>query len=188
MMQQSPGECLTKMMEKRGISVAQISTDLSLSQTIIRSIAADKAKVSVEMSIRLAKYFGTPPEYWLKMQMTLDLAKAYQDKPLMQSIAKIAKFEKPAGKSGRKPAADKVAGKPGRKAAEAKPAGKPGRKPAGAKAAADKVAGKPGRKPAAAKAAEAKPAGRPGRKPAADKPAGAKPGRKPGRKPAEKNV
>lgn len=133
----SPGEFLTNMLEKRKISILQLSKDIFISQSAARLIAAGKTKISISVALRLARYFDTVPEYWLKMQMNWDLTEAAQDKKLMDDVKKIAKFQ---GNSdaGKKPPAKKAAAKTDAgKKADAKT-----KKPA-AKAAAAKKAPEP---------------------------------------------
>ena len=170
---QSPGEFLSNMLEKHKLSILKLSKDINLSQSAVRSVAIGKTGISVPVALRLARYFNTNPEYWLKMQMDWDLAEAAQDKKLMDMVKKISKFQKEpdAGKktAARKPAADKSASgsAAARKgAAKAVPA-KKGAKPVSARKGATKPAAAKGaaqnarKKPADSKA---KPAAKRGRK------------------------
>jgi len=145
---QSPGEFLTNMMEKYGISAQKMSDDVFMTVAEVRRLCAGKAKITAAVALRLSKYFDTQPEYWFKMQSAWELSEAIQDKQLMDSVKKISKFKKasaPSGKAGRGKAvtAKKTAGTKGKpKAATAKAkTAKAGAKP--------KTAGKRGRKPAA---------------------------------------
>jgi addiction module HigA family antidote len=148
---QSPGEFLTNMMEKYGISAQKMSDDVFLTVAEVRRLCADKAKITAAVALRLSKYFDTQPEYWFKMQSAWELSEAIQDKQLMDSVKKISKFKKapaPSGKTastgrGKAVSAKKTAGTKGKpKAATAKAkTAKAGAKP--------KTAGKRGRKPAA---------------------------------------
>ena len=151
----SPGEFLSNMLEKHGISVLRLSKDIRISQSAASVIVKGRTKISVSVALRLARYFNTVPEYWLKMQMAWDLAEASRDKKMMDVVKKIPKFEK-----GREPPKKAAAGKKtddGKAAAGKRPAGKAAAGKAGA-----------GGKPAAKKGpAEGKPAAARGRKPAA---------------------
>ncbi|MCL2192089.1 MAG: HigA family addiction module antitoxin [Treponema sp.] len=133
---QSPGEFLSNMLEKHNISILKLSKDISLSQSAARLVATGKTRISVPVALRLARYFNTNPEYWLKMQMDWDLLEAAQDKKLMDMVKKISKFQKDpdAGKkaAAKKPAAGKAA--PAKKDAAKEPASKAKAKPAAAKA------------------------------------------------------
>jgi len=179
---QSPGEFLSNMLEKHKLSILRLSKDISLSQSATRLIVMGKTRISVPVALKLARYFNTNPEYWLKMQMAWDLAEAAQDKKLMDLVKKISKFEKDpdAGKktAAKKPAAGKaVAAKAaGKKPVAKKPAAK---KPVAVKAAPAKVAAT---KPAPAKKSAVKDAPKAKRKPAAAK---GKPAAKRSDKPAE---
>ena len=165
---QSPGEFISNMLDKYRIPVLKFSKDISISQSAANLVVKGKTRISVPMAIKLAKYFNTNPEYWLKMQMDWDLAEAARDKKLMDSAKKISKFEKgpePVRKPAAKPASGKKsAGKPAAgktasgKTAKAKPAAKDG--------VAKKAPGRPKAKTAAAPrektaARRGRPAGKP---------------------------
>jgi addiction module HigA family antidote len=174
---QSPGAFLTLMLEKYKLNPFKLSKDIKLSQSAVRLIAIGKTKISVPVAYRLAKYFNTNAEYWLKMQMTWDLAEASKDKALMGIIKSISRVKKSADveikPNAKKPVAKKAAAK--------KPAAKKKavvKKPTVKKVATKKVTAK---KPVAAKkrtVTARKSAVKAGRKPVKAKPA-VKRGRKP---------
>jgi len=149
---QSPGEFISNMLEKHRISILKFSRDIFISQSAANLVVKGKTRISVQVAIKLAKYFNTVPEYWLKMQMDWDLAEANRDKKLTDVVKKISKFEK--GPDSAKKTDTAKAGTA--KAGAAKKG--PGR-PAAAKAAAGKKA--------PAKKAAAKDAAAPGQKPTA---------------------
>ena len=103
---QSPGEFISNMLEKHRISILKFSKDIHISQSAANLVVKGKTRISVPVAVKLAKYFNTVPEYWLKMQMDWDLAEANRDKKLMEEAKKISKFEKgpePAKKAAAKP-------------------------------------------------------------------------------------
>jgi addiction module HigA family antidote len=170
---QSPGAFLTIMLEKYKLNPFKLSKDIKLSQSAVRLIAIGKTKISVPVAYRLAKYFNTNAEYWLKMQMKWDLSEASKDKALMGIIKSISRVKKSADveikSTAKKPVAKKAAVKKPvvKKAAAKKTASK---KPVASKkkattarktAVTRKNAVKAGRKPV-----KAKPAVKRGRKPA----------------------
>ena len=69
-----PGE-IVKMecLEPLGLSVARAAQGLGVSRQALADIVNEKVGVSVEMSVRLSKAFGSTPETWLRMQMAYDL-------------------------------------------------------------------------------------------------------------------
>ena len=69
------------------ITPYRLSKDLGVSTSSILDLVHGKRKVTVEMALRLAKYFGTSSRFWINMQNELDLREA-QDK-LADDLAKI---------------------------------------------------------------------------------------------------
>jgi addiction module HigA family antidote len=159
----------------------RLSKEIGLTQTAVRLITIDKAKISVPAALRLAKYFGTTPEYWISLQNKYDLVEASKDKVLDKIVKGIKKAEEV------KKAAPAKKEAPAKKAASAKKAD-PAKKAASAKKAAAKAA--PSKKPAAKEAApKANASSAPkkgGRPPKEAKPAATGTPQKRGRKPRAK--
>ncbi len=65
-------ECI----EPLGLTVTEAATRLGVKRQTLNNIVNEKAGVSAEMAIRLAKAFGSRPDVWLGLQMQYDLAKA----------------------------------------------------------------------------------------------------------------
>ena len=55
------------------ITPYRLAKDLGVSTSTILDLVHNKRKISVEMSLRLSKYFGTTSKFWLNMQNELDL-------------------------------------------------------------------------------------------------------------------
>ena len=69
-----PGEivredCLVPL----GLSVTSAAKALGVTRQALSDVVNCKASISVEMSLRLAKAFGSTPEMWLRLQMDYDL-------------------------------------------------------------------------------------------------------------------
>ena len=62
-----------EFMEPFGISAYRLAKDIGVSTSSILDLVHNKRKISVEMSLRLSKYFGTTSKFWLNMQNELDL-------------------------------------------------------------------------------------------------------------------
>src|SRR5436305_1982807 len=71
-----PGEILKETLEDLGISMNRLSQDIHVPANRISSIIAGQRSVTAETALRLARYFGTTPEYWLSMQTRYDLETA----------------------------------------------------------------------------------------------------------------
>ena len=71
------GEILTEeFLEPLNITPYRLSKDLGVSTSTILDLVHGKRKITVEMSLRLSKYFGTTSKFWLNMQNELDLREA----------------------------------------------------------------------------------------------------------------
>ena len=72
-----PGEIIRELcLEPLGLSVTRAAEALGVSRKTLSAILNQRAGISPEMAIRLAKAFGTSPESWLTQQSMYDLAAA----------------------------------------------------------------------------------------------------------------
>jgi addiction module HigA family antidote len=68
-----PGEILKEALSDLGISMNQLAQQIRVPANRISAIAAGRRSVTGETALRLARYFGTTPEYWINMQGRFDL-------------------------------------------------------------------------------------------------------------------
>jgi antitoxin HigA-1 len=71
-----PGEILKETLEDLGISMNRLSQQIHVPANRISSIIARQRSITGETALRLARYLGTAPEYWLNMQTRYDLETA----------------------------------------------------------------------------------------------------------------
>lgn len=69
-----PGTVLKEELEARDLSAAALALRLRVAPQRIQEIVSGKRGISPETALRLARYFGNEPEFWLSMQTTYDLA------------------------------------------------------------------------------------------------------------------
>ena len=69
-----PGAIVRKSHEELGLSVTDAAKVLGVTRPTISRIVNGHAAISPEMAIRLAKAFGSTPEFWLRLQLNYDLA------------------------------------------------------------------------------------------------------------------
>ena len=62
-----------------GLSVTEGAKVLGVTRQALNNVVNGKSGISPEMSIRLAKAFGSTAETWLRMQLAYDLAAARRD-------------------------------------------------------------------------------------------------------------
>ena len=60
-------------LEPLGLSVTRAAAGLGVTRRVLSELVNEKARVSIDMAIRLSKAFGSTPETWLGMQMAYDL-------------------------------------------------------------------------------------------------------------------
>jgi len=69
-----PGEVLNEeFLKPMNISQNQLGRDLGTSPRRINEIIHGKRSVTADTALRLARYFGNSPQFWLGLQMDYDL-------------------------------------------------------------------------------------------------------------------
>lgn len=72
-----PGEVLLEdFLKPLGMSQYALAKALDVPQVRIGAIIKGKRAITPDTALRLARYFGTSPEFWLGMQTTHDLEMA----------------------------------------------------------------------------------------------------------------
>jgi addiction module HigA family antidote len=71
-----PGEVLKETLDDLGISMNRLAQALHVPANRISAIVAGRRAVTGETALRLARYFGTTPGYWIGMQTQFDLETA----------------------------------------------------------------------------------------------------------------
>ncbi len=75
-----PGEVLREeFMLPLGLSANALSRALDVPPNRITAIMAEERAVTSDTALRLARYFGTTPEFWLNLQQAYDLSSAIAD-------------------------------------------------------------------------------------------------------------
>ena len=72
-----PGEMLREdFLPEFGLSVASFAKAIGVSRQTVNELIRERRAVSPEMALRLSRYFGNSPEFWLNAQRAVDLWKA----------------------------------------------------------------------------------------------------------------
>jgi addiction module HigA family antidote len=70
-----PGEFLREdFLIPLGLSANALAIALRVPITRISEILRERRGITADTALRLARYFGTTPDFWMKMQMSYDLA------------------------------------------------------------------------------------------------------------------
>jgi addiction module HigA family antidote len=69
-----PGEVLfEEFLKPMGISQNKLALDIRVPPRRINEIVHRKRRISADTALRLARYFGISPQFWLGLQMDYDL-------------------------------------------------------------------------------------------------------------------
>jgi len=70
----TPGTILQEeFLEPLGITAYKLSKEIKVQQTAISQIIKGKRKISVDMAVRLSRYFSNSAQFWLNLQNFHDL-------------------------------------------------------------------------------------------------------------------
>jgi addiction module HigA family antidote len=75
-----PGEVLLEeFLKEFGISQNRLGREIGMSPRAVNEIVHGKRSITANSALRIAKYFGTSPEFWLNLQTSYDLEEASKD-------------------------------------------------------------------------------------------------------------
>jgi len=75
-----PGEILLhQFLEPLGLSQNQLARDLDVPATRVNDIVNGHRPITVDTSMRLSRYFGNSPEFWLNLQQRYDVQRAERE-------------------------------------------------------------------------------------------------------------
>ena len=60
-------------MSEFGVSMNRLARDLRVPVTRISEIVNQRQPVTSDAALRLARYFGTTPEFWMNLQTSYDM-------------------------------------------------------------------------------------------------------------------
>jgi addiction module HigA family antidote len=69
-----PGETLREdFLKPLGLSVNRLALELRVPVTRINDIVRGRRSITADTALRLARYFGTSPQFWTNLQANYDL-------------------------------------------------------------------------------------------------------------------
>lgn len=72
-----PGEVLLEeFLQEYGISQNRLGREIGMSPRAINEIVHGKRSITANSALRIARFFGTSPEFWLNLQSSYDLEEA----------------------------------------------------------------------------------------------------------------
>jgi addiction module HigA family antidote len=87
-----PGEILREeFLIPMGISAYKLSKSIGVQQTRISLILKGERGITADTAMRLSKYFGTTPEFWMNLQREYDLRKVKSEiKEIIDNIVPVS--------------------------------------------------------------------------------------------------
>jgi len=70
---------MEEFMKPLGLSINRVGRDLRVPVTRIAEIVHGRRNVSSDTALRLARYFGTTPEFWMNLQSAYELEVAQRE-------------------------------------------------------------------------------------------------------------
>jgi addiction module HigA family antidote len=73
-----PGEILDEELKELGMSARNLAEILGVPSNRLSQIIGGKRDITADTALRLARYFGTSPDFWMNLQTAYDLDLARQ--------------------------------------------------------------------------------------------------------------
>jgi addiction module HigA family antidote len=86
-----PGRLLKRELAARKLSANRLSLDIGVPSGRVTDILNERRSVTADTAVRLGRYFGNSPQFWLDLQSQYDIAVVQREKG-----AEIAKRVRPA--------------------------------------------------------------------------------------------
>lgn len=74
MKQAHPGRILKRELGPRGLSANRLALDVGVPSGRITDILNGRRTISADTAVRLGRYFGNRPQFWLDLQSQYDIA------------------------------------------------------------------------------------------------------------------
>ena len=68
-----PGRLLRRELHARGLSASRLALDLAVPSGRITDILNERRSITAETAVRLGRYFGNAPQFWLDLQSQYDI-------------------------------------------------------------------------------------------------------------------
>jgi addiction module HigA family antidote len=85
-----PGELLRDELQEIGVSLNELARALRVPMNRISAIVNGKRGITVDTAMRLGRYFGTAPQYWLNLQNAYELEVADRERIAREVLPRSA--------------------------------------------------------------------------------------------------
>jgi addiction module HigA family antidote len=96
---QKPSSVLIQLMDEYQLNAFSLSKATQLDYQIVRRIISGQTKITAPTALKLGKFFGNEPDFWMNLQSESDLETALNDKELMSDVKSISKAKQQVSKS-----------------------------------------------------------------------------------------
>jgi len=74
-----PGEYLRELLDELGLSQYRLAQDLGVAPMRVSHLVRGQRPVTAELALRLGRYFGQSPRFWMNLQTRYDIDVTEQD-------------------------------------------------------------------------------------------------------------
>ncbi len=75
-----PGRLLRREIETRGLSANRLALDLGVPSGRITDILNNRRSITADTAVRLGRYFGNRPQFWLDLQSQYHIARVQRER------------------------------------------------------------------------------------------------------------
>ncbi len=75
-----PGRLLKRELAARSLSASQLALDLGVPSGRITDILNGRRGITADTAVRLGRYFGNRPQFWLDLQSQHEIARVERDR------------------------------------------------------------------------------------------------------------
>ena len=75
-----PGRLLRRELQARGLSANRLALELGVPSGRVTDILNGRRAISADTAVRLGRYFGNAPQFWLDLQSQHDIARVERDR------------------------------------------------------------------------------------------------------------
>lgn len=88
-----PGENLKDVMDAHGLNANRLAVAIGVPNNRILAIVAGQRGISGDTALRLARFFGSTPDFWMNLQShyEIELARAEAGDEIVRTVKPIAK-------------------------------------------------------------------------------------------------
>ena len=73
-----PGEILADELDERGVAAAEVARNIGVPANRVTQILQGKRNITADTALRLGRWLGTGPEFWMNLQASYELRLAQQ--------------------------------------------------------------------------------------------------------------